>query len=217
MAEARQLGLTPVETTMARQTGPTGFAPPDSLEETAFQLAQGGISTPVKTPAGWIVLKHVEHLAAAVPPLAEIKAQVAAAVKREKAEARALERARQVSAEAKGGDLAGVAKKLGAVYAETARFSRSQPDSRLPGDAMLAALQTPTGSLSEPVKTPQGYFVVRVLERVPPAPDLLAGERDKIAAEVLARKQGQAWETWVSAARARAKIEISSRLPAGRG
>jgi hypothetical protein len=33
---------------------------------------------------------------------------------------------------------------------------------------------------------------------------------------VLARKQGQAWETWVSAARARAKIEISSRLPAGR-
>ncbi len=219
MAEARQLGFTPVETTIARQPVSAGFTPPDSLEDTAFQLAQGGVSTPVKTPAGWIVLKNVEHLAAAVPALAEIKDQVAVAVKREKAQARALERAKQLSAEATvaGADLAAVAKKLGAIYAETSRFSRSQPDSRLPGDAMLAALQTPAGSLSEPVKTPQGYYVVRVLERVPPEMESLAGERDKIAAEVLARKQGQAWETWVGAARARAKIEISSRLPAGRG
>lgn len=217
LVEARKLGLTPVESTIARQSGPAGFAPPDPLEEAAFQLAQGGIATPVKTPAGWVVLKHVEPLAAAVPPLAEIKDKVAAAVKREKAEARALERAKQLSADAKGADLAAVAKKMGAVYSETARFSRSSPDKRLPGDAMLAALQTPAGSLSEPVKTPQGYYVLRVLERVPPGLEPLAVERDKIAGELLARKQGQAWEAWVGAARARAKIEISSRLPAGRG
>jgi parvulin-like peptidyl-prolyl isomerase len=129
---------------------------------------------------------------------------------------RALERAKQLSADAKGADLATVAKKLGAIYSETARFSRSSPDKRLPGDAMLAALQTPIGSLSEPVKTPQGYYVLRVLERVPPGLEPLAGERDKIAAELLARKQGQAWEAWVGAARTGAKIEISSRLPAGR-
>jgi parvulin-like peptidyl-prolyl isomerase len=66
------------------------------------------------------------------------------------------------------------------------------------------------------VKTPQGYYVLRVLERVPPGLEPLAGERDKIAAELLARKQGQAWEAWVGAARTGAKIEISSRLPAGR-
>jgi peptidyl-prolyl cis-trans isomerase D len=217
LAEARQLGLTPVESTIARQSGPAGVAPPDPLEDAAFQLAQGGVSTPVKTPAGWVVLKHVEHLAAAVPPLAEIKDKVAAAVKREKAEVRALERAKQLSADAKQADLAAVAKRLGAIYSETARFSRSNPDSRLPGDAMLAALQTPAGSLSEPVKTQQGYYLLRVLERVPPGMEPLAGERDKIAAELLARKQGQAWETWVGVARTKAKIEISSRLPAGRG
>jgi hypothetical protein len=45
----------------------------------------------------------------------------------------------------------------------------------------------------------------------------LAGERDKIAADLLARKQGLAWEAWVGAARTNAKIEISSRLPAVRG
>lgn len=217
LAEARKLGLTPVESTISRQTGPAGLAPVDPLETTAFQLAQGGVSTPVKTPAGWIVLKHVEHLPSAVPPLAEIKDKVAAAVKRQQAEARALARAKQLSAQARDADLAAVAKKLGAVDGQTERFSRSSPDRRLPGDAMMAALRTPTGALSEPVKTAQGYYVLRVLERVPPGLEALAGERDKIAADLLARKQGLAWEAWVGAARTNAKIEISSRLPAVRG
>ncbi len=217
LAEARQLGLTPVESTISRRSGPAGFTPPDPLEDAAFQLATGGVSTPVKTPAGWVVLKHVESLPAAVPPLAEIKDKVAAGVKREKAEARARERAQQVSADAKQADLAAVAKKLGAVYGETTRFSRTKPDERLPGDVMLAALQAPAGVLTEPVKAAQGYYVLRLLERVPPAMDALPGERDKIATELLARKQGQAWEAWVGAARAKAKIEISSRLPGVRG
>jgi peptidyl-prolyl cis-trans isomerase D len=216
MAEAKQLGLTPVEATIPRRSAPPGFAPPDPLEEAVFQIAQGGVSMPVQTPAGWVVVKHVEALAAAVPPLPEIKDKVTASVRREKAEARALERAKQIGADAKQADLGAVAKKAGAVYVETKRFSRLKPDERLPGDAMLAALQAPAGALTEPVKTQQGFYVIRVLERVPPAMDGLALERDKIAAELLARKQGLAWETWVGAARAKAKIEISSRLPAGR-
>jgi peptidyl-prolyl cis-trans isomerase D len=218
LAEARKLGLTPVESTISRQmAGPAGLAPVDPLETTAFELAQGGVSTPVKTPAGWVVLKHVEHLATAVPQLAEIKDKVAAAVKREQAEVRALARAKQLSAEARDADLAAVAKKQGAVYGETARFSRSSPDKRLPGDAMMVALRTPAGTLSEPVKTGQGYYVLRVLERVPPGVEALAGERDKIAADLLARKQGLAWDAWVGAARTNAKIDISTRLPAVRG
>jgi hypothetical protein len=44
----------------------------------------------------------------------------------------------------------------------------------------------------------------------------LSGERDKLAAELLARKQGVAWESWILAARAKAKIEISSRPPPSR-
>jgi hypothetical protein len=53
-----------------------------------------------------------------------------------------------------------------------------------------------------------------VLERV--GPDGAAGagpERDKIASDLLARKQGQAWEAWLSGARAGSKIDISSRRP----
>ncbi len=214
MAEAKKLGLQPIETTMARLDRVAGLTAPDSLEEAAFALALGGVSTPVQTPAGLVVLKSVEAIGAGVPPLTEIKDKVATSVKRQKAETAALERAKRLAADAQTGDLAGAGKKLGAVTGETARFSRAKPAERLPGDAMVAALQTPAGQLSAPVKAQQGYYLVKVLERVPPDMAGLAAERDKILKEVLAQKQSLAWESWLNGARANAKIE--THLPASR-
>ncbi|MBI4592638.1 MAG: peptidyl-prolyl cis-trans isomerase [Candidatus Rokubacteria bacterium] len=216
-AEARKLGLSPVETTLARKPGIPGLTPPDPLEDAAFALAASGISTPVRTPAGYLVLKNVEALPAAVPPLAEIRDKVVAAVKRQKAERLALERAKQLVAAARDGDLAAAARKAGATTGETPRFSRTKPAERLPGDVMTAALQSPVGALSEPVKAQQGYYVVKVLERVPPDLGGLSAEREKVERELLARKQGQAWESWLAGTRAKAKIDVSSRFQARRG
>jgi len=215
MAAARELGLRPVETVLARRPV-AGFAPPDPLEETAFTLTLGGVSTPVRTPAGWLVVKVVQVLPAGVPPLDEIRERVAAAVRRRKAEALALERARQLAAEARAGDLAAAARRAGALTGDTGRFSRARPAERLPGDVMLAALQTPVGAVSEPVRAQQGYYVLKVLERVEPDLAGLAAERDKLARELLARKQSLAWEAWVASARARARVELTG-VPPRRG
>src|SRR5882724_9190576 len=69
-AEAKKLGLTPHDAMIARkQSGP--FAGADTMEEAAFNLSLGGVSAPVKTPAGWVVIKNLESLPAAVPPLTE--------------------------------------------------------------------------------------------------------------------------------------------------
>ncbi|MBI2156331.1 MAG: peptidyl-prolyl cis-trans isomerase, partial [Candidatus Rokubacteria bacterium] len=172
---------------------------------------------PVRTPAGLVVLKALETIPAGVPPLGEIRDKVAAAAKRQKAEAAGAERAKQLAADAKAGDFAAAARKAGAQTGETPRFSRAKPAEKLPGDALVAALQTPAGGLTEPVKTPQGYYVLKVLERVPPDPGALAGERDRILKEVLAQKQSLAWEAWVTGARAGAKVDVSGRLPSRRG
>jgi peptidyl-prolyl cis-trans isomerase D len=214
MAEAKKLGLEPIETTMAKLDRVPGLTGTDTLEEAAFALAQGGVSTPVTTPAGLVLLKVVATIPAGVPPLAEIKDKVTAAVKRQKAEAVALERAKQIVADAGKGDFAEAARKAGAVTGETPRFSRGKPADKLPADAMLAALQTPAGQLSGPVKAQQGYYVVKVLERVPPDMGGLAAERDKLMKEVLAQKQSLAWESWLNGARANAKIE--THLPPSR-
>ncbi len=215
MAEARALGLEPEETTIAR--APRSPAPPDPMEETAFGLAPGGVSTPVKTPAGWVVMKNVESLPAAVPPLEQIRARVETAVKRQRAEALALEAARQLAADAREQDLAAAARKAGARSGETPRFSRARPADRLPGDAMVAALAVPVGAVTEPVKAAQGYYVLKVLERVPPDMAGLAAERERLERQVLARKQSEAWQAWVAAARARARIEVAPRLADRRG
>ena len=217
LGEARKLGLAPVETTIARSAAPPGLGRTDPLQEAAFTLAVGGVSSPVKAPAGLVIVKNVETIPAGVPPLAEIKDKVAAAVKRGKAEAAALEKARQIAAEAKAGEVGAAAKKAGATAGETPRFSRAKPAERLPGDALLAALQTPAGGVTAPVKTPQGYYVLKVLERAAPDPGALAPEREALLREVLAQKQSLAWEAWIAGARAAAKVEISPRFQGKRG
>jgi peptidyl-prolyl cis-trans isomerase D len=216
-AEARKLGLAVQETTIARRGRLPGIVPPDAMEDEAFALAVGGVAPPVKTPAGWVVMKNVASLPSEVPKLAEIQDKVATAVRRQKAETVALARANAIVADAKGGDFAAAAKKAGAVTGETGRFSRAKPAERLPGDAMTAALRTPVGGVTDPVKAQQGYYVLKVLERVPPDPKGLAAERDQLARSVLAQKQSQAWESWLRTARAGAKIQIASRILEKRG
>jgi peptidyl-prolyl cis-trans isomerase D len=217
-AEARKLGLTPVETTMAKLGRPPGVpATVDTLEDAAFGLAAGGVTLPVNTPAGWVVLKVVETIPAGVPPLAEVRDRVAAAVKRSKAETTAAARIKQVADEAGGGDLQAAVRKAGATLGEAARFSQAKPAEKLPADVQVAALQTPRGELSAPVKTPQGYYVVKVLERVPAGP-VDPAEQEKLRHELTSQRQNETWERWVLAARAEAKIEVFGQpRAAGRG
>jgi peptidyl-prolyl cis-trans isomerase D len=214
-AEAKALGLNPLDTTIPKIDRPPTAAP-DLMADAAFALAHDGVSAPVKTPAGWIVIKARETLPPAVPPLAEVKDRVAAALKRERAEAMALERAKQLVTDAKGGDFTASAKKAGASTGDTPVFSLAKPAEKLPGDAMMAAFQTPTGVVTDPVKTQQGYYVLKVLERTAPDPAGFAAEKDKVAKEVLAQKQSQAWQSWVEGARAGAKVEIAQKPPAPR-
>ncbi len=133
-------------------------------------------------------------------------------MRRQKAEALALERAKQLVTDARAGDFAAAAKKAGAVTGETPVFTRAKPADRLPGDAMIAALQTPQHGITDPVRSQQGYYALKVLERVPADMSALAGERDTLSREVLTQKQNQAWESWVNEAQAKAKVDVSPNL-----
>ncbi len=215
LAEARALGLIALDATMTRIERPPTAAP-DTMEQTAFELAIGGVSQSLKTPAGWVVMKSREALPAAVPSLAEVKDRVAAALKRERAEGQALDRARQLVADAKAGDFAAAVKKAGATSGETPPFTLSKPAEKLPGDAMLAAFQTPVGATSGPVKTPQGYYVMKVIERTPADASGYAAEKEKVAKDLRTQKQSQAWQSWMEGARAGAKIEVAPNTPTRR-
>ena len=88
---------------------------------------------------------HAENLASyeahgyfQLPPLAEIKNQVIEAVKRERAEAQAMERARALASAAKDGDFVAAARAQGFTTGELAFFSRAEPPKErgVPGAAV---------------------------------------------------------------------------------
>src|SRR5438445_519626 len=186
-----------------------------AFEQAVFELKKGDVSPePVRTPFGYHAIKVSEVQDGGKKPLKEVAAPIR---ERQQAEAVALQKAKQFADEAKHGDFQTAAKKIGAQTAQTPRFSRTKPAERLPGDVMVAALQATAGAITEPVKSQQGYYVVKVLERIPPDPSGLAAERERLERDLLARKQTQAWQSWLSAARAKAKVDVSTQLPARRG
>ncbi|MFQ5893737.1 MAG: peptidylprolyl isomerase, partial [Nitrospinota bacterium] len=213
---ARALGLEAKEVVFARGDSLEGIGRDPELEEEAFSLAVGGISPPVKTAQGYVVFKAIEHLGAVVPPLSEIKDRVARAVKRQKAEARALERARELAlAVANGGALVALAEKDGFPAGDTGLFSRAEPGegSQIPGGVMRVALETSVGAVGEPVKTPQGIYLVTTLERNPPDPAGLEGARADLEQQILRQKRNHVWGSWVDRLRAGAEIEVLGQLP----
>ena len=218
-AEARRLGVEVREATMARGDGLEGIGRDATLEEAVFLLAPGGVSGALKTPSGYALVKVQEVLPAGVPPLADIRTEVTEAIKRERADALAMEKAKALAAAAREGDLTAMAKKEGVNSGETGFFSRAEPprdQTSLPGTVLVAALQTPTGQVADPVKTPAGVYVVKSLERQPADPRAFDLEREELAKQVLEQKRSQAWEAWMRALSQSAKIEMSGPV-AGAG
>jgi peptidyl-prolyl cis-trans isomerase D len=216
-AEAQTLGLSPREGAFARGEALAGVGREPQLEEAVFGLAVGGISAPIKTPAGYALVKVLAQIPAGVPPLAEIKDSLTEAVKRERATSQAMDRAKALVASlAKGGDFASTAKTDGFFTGETPLFSRAEPpkgSGTLPGGVLLAVFQTAVGKVSEPVRAGMVVYVVKTLERQPPDPQAFDAQRAELAKQLLAQKQNQVWDNWVKARRGNTKVEMAGGGP----
>ena len=214
-AAAKRLGLEAREATFGRgdALGEAGRDP--QLDEAVFGLAVGGVSAPLKTAAGYAVVKVAQQIPAGVPPLPEIRDRVVEAIKRERAEQQLTDKAKTLAATlAKGGDFAAAAKAEGFTTGSIPLFSRSDPPKErggLPGGVLLAALQTPAGQVAEPVRAEGGVYVVKTLERQPASPGGFDRERDELDKQVLEQKRALAWDTWIRGRLASAKVEVGGQ------
>ncbi len=210
--EARKAGLDPKEATVARGEALPGVGRDPGVEESAFSVAVGGTSNPIKTPTGYVLLRVAEQFPAGVPPLAEIKEQAAAAVKRRKAMALALERARALAeAAGKGGDIVALAKKEGLATGETGFVTRGEPAKSpgVPAEVVGHAFQTARGKVGDPIETERGVYLVKTVEHQAADPAGFESERAEIEKQLLERKQVEAWQGWLATLRAQAKIQAS--------
>ena len=221
-AEAKTLGLDAREATVSRGEPLPGLEPDPGLDEIILSLAIGGVSSPVKTRSGYVIVKAVEQIPAGIPPLADIKQRVIDAIKRERAEALGMERANALVASlAKGGDFVAAARAAGFSTGELAFFSRAEPPKErggLPGNVLTTVFQTAAGQVSEPVRSGNTIYVVKTLERQPPDPQAFDKQRADLEKQMLDQKRTQAWENWLQSVSATMKVEVAPGMntPTGR-
>lgn len=176
---------------------------PGELEKEGFSLPQGAV---------FVALAEVQPAHAA--KLEEVREKVRADLVEEQALARARELALQVRAAAEKGGLEKAATAAGLVRKETpALTGRGQPLGDLgTGQALdAAAFALPQGVLSEPVRTPAGWALLRVLEKKTATAAELASQREPVRGQLREQRRSELFRAFLVAARERYPVERDAK------
>ena len=196
-------------TPFARGETPSPLAAP-TLVARAFAMKVGEVEKegfPLPQGAAFIALSEIQP--SRLPNPEEARDRVREELIEEAASARALALAREVRARAERQGLEKAATALGLVRKETPSLvGRAQPlgdlGTGLPLDE--AAFSLPEGKLSDPVRAPSGWAVLRVLEKKP----FDGAEYEKQKAQVLSslrqQKQTELFRAYLQSARDRYAI-----------
>jgi len=202
-------------------TGETGFFLPDepiagigmapAVGQEAFQLKQGDVSEPIRTPQGFAVITVTGKQDPYIPKLDEVKTKVREDVLKQKAVEAARQKAAAVDAQMKSGDFDKAAKAAGLDVKTTDLIARGAPI----GDAGVSpaledkAFSLPAGAVSDPVVTDNGAAIVKVLERKDIDPAEFAKQKDSVRSELLNERKQKFFSAYMAKARQRMKININ--------
>jgi peptidyl-prolyl cis-trans isomerase D len=173
----------------------------------AFELKKGEAAPdPLPLANGYVFIAVEEIQPARMPELPEVQDKVRADATSEKAFARARGIAADLRARAERDGLEKAAAALGLVRKQTdALVARGQPLGDLGASAAIEAAiyALPVGGLSEPVRTPAGWAVVRVLEKKDYDPAAFEREKAALTASLTEERKGQLFRAYMQEARKR--------------
>ncbi len=161
-----------------------------AFEQAVFSLKPGDVSNLVETQFGYHIIKLTAHQDASVQPLDKVRDDIKRALKTEKAEQLAFEKAMDAyNVNRKGGSLEAAAKSSGLEIRQTGRFARDGAAGPLGRNEELvnAAFLLGTGELGRPIKTERGVVLFALQERLPSKVPTLA--EAKAAVEIAYRKE----------------------------
>jgi parvulin-like peptidyl-prolyl isomerase len=207
----------PQETPLIALSGTVpGLGMQAAFNEAALQLKPQEISKVVELPEGFAVLKGLEHQAAHLPALPQIKDQVKAALKKSLARKQAEQEATRLLGELRQGKpWAQVAAAAGLAVKDSGFFTRfqgflgqRQADS-LTGAAFQLSRQHPYPE--KPLWWQNQYYLLAFKARREPSPDEFRQQQDQMRAQFLNQKQQLLVTSWLDGERRRAKIQVFVR------
>ena len=194
----------------SRAEPPAALSSPELLAR-AFEMKRGETaSDPFSLPSGYAFISLAEVQPPRLPELAEVQDKVRAALQREKAVERARAAALDLRARAETLGLDKAAPALGLVRKETPELvGRGQPLGDLGSSSALeeAVFALPEKTLSEPLETPAGVALVRVLEKKAFDPVAFEKEKDTFIATLRDQRRQELFRAYLAEARKRHPVQ----------
>jgi peptidyl-prolyl cis-trans isomerase D len=214
---ARARGLPGGESGLFLQDEPIagiGMAP--AVGQQAFQMKEGEVSEPLRTPQGYAFITVTGRQDSYIPKLDEVKARVRDDVLKQKAIEAARQKAAAINAAMKSGDFEKAAKAAGLEVKTTELITRGAPmgDAGVSPALEAAAFALPAGSVSDPVVTETGAAILKVVERKDVAADELAKQKDTLRTEILNERKNKFFSAYMTKARQRMRIIINREIVA---
>jgi peptidyl-prolyl cis-trans isomerase D len=207
---AKEEGLTLQKTAPFSRGEPPPPLTSPTLASRAFEMKAGDVEKEgFSLPRGAAFIALADIQPSRVPELKEVQDKLRADLVEERAFEKAKEAAEQLKAKATATTLDKAAAALGLVRKETqALTGHDQPLGDLGTSALLEAqaFSLPEKSLSDPVRVPAGYAVMRVLEKKAFDPAEFAKQKGSIATSLRQQKKNELFQSYMSQARERVTI-----------
>jgi peptidyl-prolyl cis-trans isomerase D len=212
---AKGRGLTVAESGLFSKEEPiSGLGVAPAVAERAFELKDGEVSEPIRTPQGFAFITVTGKQDAYVPKLDEVKAKVRDEVLKKKAVDVARQKAATIGAQMKAGDFNAAAKAAGLDVKTTEFIARGAPigDVGVSPAVDAVAFTMQPGAVSDPIVTDNGTVIVKVLERQDPAPSDIVSGKTTLKTELLNERRNRFYASYMNKARERMKVNINREL-----
>ena len=209
---AKERGLQVQETGYFLRDEPIdGLGPSPEISAQAFQLETDKVSPVQRTAKGWVFVTPVGKQDPYVPQLAEVRDKVREDLVKERAAEVAKTKAAEIATTLKSAkDFAAAVKKAGLEVKTTELITRgsSVPDIGTSAELDQIAFTLPKGAVSDPITTPQGTAIIRVVEKEDVTPAQIATGGDPLREELLNQRRDQFFSGYMQNAKKSLKIEL---------
>jgi peptidyl-prolyl cis-trans isomerase D len=196
----------------ARDEPVLGVGASQEMSARAFEMNQGDVSGAIRTARGFVFETVIQKQDSYVPKLDEVKEQVRSEIIAQRARDMAKQKAADLSAKVKGAaDFEKAVKAAGAEVKTTDLVTRDSPlpDVGAAPDVLEAAFRLAQGAVSEPLTTPSGTVIVKVVEKHEATAADLSSNKDSFRAELLSDRRDRLFSSYMTKAKQKMRIDVN--------